>query len=302
MQKENSRPEGRQEGCVIMDELIPKSVDEAAGKLMNPTAENAGKTFGDLWYLVFGGISFAADKRKIKYQVALETFEKSCREKIEAIPEEKLIEPDTQTATIALEESKFCIENAELRDMFSNLIASTMNSDTSDAAHPSFPQILKQMSPFDAKLFKSLRGISYVAICEYRKIINTQAYTTLQSNIYLGNLSKEQTDKEGIVKQATSITLLERLGLINVNYGESLHDKSYYSGFYNTKLYDFYKSNLMPLEKIEIIKGTMSLTDLGKQLISICCPIRTIRVTVTRPTIWETPRAEGQTTEKTDNT
>ena len=58
----------------------------------------------------------------------------------------------------------------------------------------------------------------------------------------------------------------------------------------------------MPLEKIEIIKGTMSLTDLGKQLISICCPIRTIRVTVTRPTIWETPRAEGQTTEKTDNT
>ena len=64
-----------------MDELIPKSVDEAAGKLMNPTAENAGKTFGDLWYLVFGGISFVANKRKIKYQVALEAFEKSCREK-----------------------------------------------------------------------------------------------------------------------------------------------------------------------------------------------------------------------------
>lgn len=285
-----------------MDELIPKSVDEAAGKLMNPTAENAGKTFGDLWYLVFGGISFAADKRKIKYQVALEAFEKSCREKIEAIPEEKLIEPDTQTASIALEESKFCIENAELREMFANLIASTMNSDTAEIAHPSFPQILKQMSPFDAKLFRSLRGITNAAIGEYRKKLSNKGYITLQSNVYLENLSEDQTDEGRIVRQATSITLLERLGLINLSYSEVLIDKSRYSRLGKTKLYNYYQSTLMPSEEIEIENGIISLTDLGKQLISICCPIKTIHVTVNLPAIWETPRAEGQTTEKTDNT
>lgn len=286
-----------------MDELIPKSVDEAAGKLMNPTAENAGKTFGDLWYLVFGGISFAADKRRIKYQVELEEFEKSCREKIKAIPEEKLVEPDVQTTAVALEESKYCIENKEVREMFANLISSTMNRDTADTTHPSFPQILKQLNTFDARLFLSLKGIRNVAICEYRKLVDGKSYYILQSNIYIDNLYEDQTDEITIAKQALSITLLERLGLIKVDYDTSLFDKSHYKRFESTRLYRQYQSELAENEKIDITKGTMSLTDLGKQLLKVCCPGFTIRVTFSPPTSSsETQSGEEQTTEKTDNT
>lgn len=286
-----------------MDELIPKSVDEAAGKLMNPTAENAGKTFGDIWYLVFGGISFAADKRRIKYQVDLEAFEKSCREKIEAIPEEKLVEPDTQTASIALEESKFCIENAELREMFSNLIASTMNSDTAEIAHPSFPQILKQLSTFDAKLFLSLRGPhNNVAICEYRVVINDNSFYKLQSNIYIDNLYEDQTDEQRITKQALSISLLERLGLVKIDYTNSLFDKSRYMRFEKTKFYRECQSHLLKNESLKIVQGILSLTDLGKQLLAVCCPVNFIHITVSDSSTKATQEGEEETMEKTGNT
>lgn len=286
-----------------MGELISKSIDEAAGKLMNPTAENAGKTFGDIWYLVFGGISFVADKRKIKYQVALEAFEKSCREKIKAIPEEKIVEPDTQTASIALEESKFCIENAELREMFSNLIASTMNSDTAEIAHPSFPQILKQLSAFDARLFLSLRDAhSEKAICEYRVVVGNNSFYTLQSNIYIDNLYEDQTDEPRIKKQALSISLLERLGLVEIDYAHSFIDKSRYKRFEKTKFYREYQSYLQKNERLSLVQGILSLTDLGEQLLAVCCPVNIIHVTSADLSTKVTQEGEEETREKTGNT
>ena len=40
--------------------------------------------------------------------------------------------------------------------MFVNLISKSMNSDYIQKVHPSFAEIIKQMSPVDARIFKSL--------------------------------------------------------------------------------------------------------------------------------------------------
>ncbi len=43
---------------------------------------------------------------------------------------------------------------AQLREMFANLLASAMNSDVSNDVHPSFVEIIKQLSPDEAKILK----------------------------------------------------------------------------------------------------------------------------------------------------
>lgn len=136
--------------------LVPDSVDNAVKNITDKPTQNIGTTFADIWYLVFGGISQAAERRKLKYSYALQEFEKELKEKISKIPEDKLLEADTQIVAPALEASKYCIEKEELRHMFVNLISSSFNSDMSNFLHPIFPDILKQLSSEEAKFLQEI--------------------------------------------------------------------------------------------------------------------------------------------------
>ena len=45
---------------------LPDFVDHVAENLTEQVTANAGQTFGDIWFLVFGGISQLAEKKKIE--------------------------------------------------------------------------------------------------------------------------------------------------------------------------------------------------------------------------------------------
>lgn len=145
-------------------DLIPESVDNAVKNITDKPTQNIGTTLADIWYLVFGGISQAAEKRKLKYSYALQEFEKELKEKIAKIPENDKIQPDIQTVATALEASKYCIENAELRNMFSNLITSTMDINISDLSQPIFVDILKNLKPLDCKILKAIYENSEITV------------------------------------------------------------------------------------------------------------------------------------------
>lgn len=179
-------------------DLVPDSVDNAVKNITDKPTQNMGTTFADIWFLVFGGISQTAEKRKLKYSYALQEFEKELKDKIFKIPEDKLAEPDMQLIAPALEAAKFCVEKEELRKMFSDLISSLLNVDYYNYLHPSFPQILKQLSPFDANLLQMIHKNDY-----------EKFYTIIEDNAdnfynFINHLS-------------LSFSNLEILGLINQN-------------------------------------------------------------------------------------
>lgn len=136
--------------------LVPNSVDNAVKNITDKPTQNMGTTLADIWYLVFGNISHATEKRKLKYFYALQKFENELKENISKIPEDKLAEPDIQVIAPALEAAKYCVEKKELRNLYANLLAKAMNSDTKDMVHPSFVEIIKQMSPIDSLVFKTI--------------------------------------------------------------------------------------------------------------------------------------------------
>jgi len=139
---------------------IPESMELVAVKTLEKPAESIGNTFADLWYLIFGGISLAAEKKKLKYAFALEELKKELTEKHSKIQPEKLLEADLQIVGAALENAKYCVEKTELRKMYVNLIASSMDMDSANYAHPVFADIIKKMTPTDACLLQVIYGLS----------------------------------------------------------------------------------------------------------------------------------------------
>ena len=67
-------------------DLVPDSVDNAVKNITDKPTQNMGTTLADIWYLVFGGISQAAEKKKLKYSYALQKMEKELKEDISKIP------------------------------------------------------------------------------------------------------------------------------------------------------------------------------------------------------------------------
>ncbi len=78
--------------------LIPEALDNAAKNQTNQPTQNIKTTLADIWYLVFGGISQVAEKRKIKYHYALQEFEKELQQKLYEIPNDQITQPDIQIA------------------------------------------------------------------------------------------------------------------------------------------------------------------------------------------------------------
>lgn len=134
--------------------LIPETIDNATKNLSDPITKSIGATLDDIWYLVFGGISQTANMRRLKYASELQKFEEEIKEKVFRIPEDKLVEPDMQIIGPILDASKYCVEKIDIRQMFSTLIESSLNIDYCGYVHPSYVEIIKQMSPLDARIFK----------------------------------------------------------------------------------------------------------------------------------------------------
>nr|DAV44380.1 MAG TPA: protein of unknown function (DUF4393) [Caudoviricetes sp.] len=88
-----------------------------------------GKTLTDIWDVVLGNYFHALnEKSKAKYQQKIDEFKRTLGEKIIAIPENQVQDPKMSIVGPALEASKYYFDEKEIRNMFANLIASSMDS------------------------------------------------------------------------------------------------------------------------------------------------------------------------------
>ena len=161
---------------------LPESVDNALKNITDEPTKNIGHTFGDVWFLVFGGISQAAEKKRLKYAHDLEIYHRELEEKIDQIPEEHYEAPSIQVTAQALENSKYCVSEEELRKTFVNLIGNSMDNRTSPFVHPSFPEMIKQMTPIEAQLISSFKNNKAQPIANF--VVKLPKYQTRMLETY----------------------------------------------------------------------------------------------------------------------
>jgi hypothetical protein len=97
---------------------------------------------------------------------------KAVAPKVAAIPEEFRVQPKVTIAGPAIDSMKYCGSEPQLRDLFANLLATSMDSRTRDQAHPAFVELIRQLSPDEAKILKYIvkrRYREYFAVIEVRR-------------------------------------------------------------------------------------------------------------------------------------
>lgn len=248
---------------------LPPSVDNAVSNLTDAPTKGIGQTLSDLWYLIFGSISQKAEKKKMQYTIDLEKFRQQLTKEIDSIPVNKQVEPSIQVAAQALENSRYCISDETLRSMFANLISGTMNVDTASLAHPSFPEILKQLSSQDALLLQAiyLSGEEALPIASFQVRLSDDGYYILYENMFfIGNINFSSNE------MSLSLSSLQRANLISIDYTKPIADDSVYNIYINTSECEAAtKLASQPgYQKAQLKKGSLQLTSLGQAFCSIC--------------------------------
>ncbi|MDA2650163.1 DUF4393 domain-containing protein [Bacillus cereus] len=253
--------------------VIPKFLDEA----VIPLAQRAGNTLSSIWTIAFGGIDIYAEKSQLKRVHALNQFKEELEQAVSSIPEENIIEPPLHIVGPSLEASKYYFENDTLRIMFANLIAASINKETIQQAHPSFVEIIKQLSPLDAMNLALFKIKQHYPIARYNYFFTKgQQYSTCLAHVFLEN--RENMDPE---LNATSMSNLQRLGLVSINYevtlsGEGIYEKYLNGPFYQQLKEEIHENNTNPkdthvtFDDILVHKGIVELTSLGDDFIKIC--------------------------------
>lgn len=249
---------------------LPECVDNTAKNLADKPSQAIGQTISDLWDLILGSrVSFAAQKKKIKYAHDLEEFRKSLEAEVKSIPVEKLVEPSMQIAAQSLVDSQYCIESEELREMFSKLIARSMHADYSENIHPSFSKIAQQLSPFDAhmlKLFYLFRNNDGIAIVDYVRYIDTGGFLPM-----LECIPEVMPDNCAPDIAARSISSLQRLGLIEIPPRLQIMNPARYDVFRKTALFsDLQEQASHMAGRFDLIHRVGKLTVLGRLFVSVC--------------------------------
>ncbi|AYA42987.1 MULTISPECIES: DUF4393 domain-containing protein [Bacillus] len=254
--------------------ILPKFIDSAASK----PAQAVGDTLTDLWNLGIGNyVSLWSKKQQLRHKHNFEDYVYKVQNKTQDIPEEFLKEPELSIVGPAIEASKYYIDSEQLREMFANLISSTIDSRKYPKAHPSFVEIIKQLSPIDAKNLKAFKGATVTyPIVQYRLLLENNSGITQNNNVFLENEEVQDIDLN-----STSVTNLNRLGLLDIIYGRTLAYEGAYDKFYTEPLFksikDAFKNGehkehdyLSQFKDIEIVKGVISLSPFGSDFIDIC--------------------------------
>jgi hypothetical protein len=200
--------------------------------------------------------------------------EKLLEQKLLNTPPELIEPPEPYIAVPALQSISYCMDNEDLREMYANLLASSMNKALKGGVHPSSSEIIKQLSPDEAKLLKVLYQEKTIPTI-------TLKYTLMppqQGNIdIIRHFSDagEQAGCESPYEIEKYLDNLSRLGIGEHGFLSSIADKSVYEPL---KTHSFIQSKMtipqgtgrQEFEKTEIEESYFRLTAFGLSFCSTC--------------------------------
>lgn len=232
-----------------------------AGK---PLLQSISETFKDFFDATVGirAKTFKA-KKEIDNEAYLTAYRENVQREILKTDPENMKEPDLYIVGPALEASKFYIEEKELREMFSKLIANNMDRQKTNEVHPSFVEIIKQCSKLDALILKSFRNVRTFPIYSLRIMLPGNCHHDIVKDFYLN----EAVSSFSLPNISQSISNLQRLGLVeisNENMGEPEELEKY------PRVGQYLNSLSTNTKDTQFASRRMDVTPYGEAFISVC--------------------------------
>lgn len=188
-------------------------------------------------------------------------------QKLANISEEKIVTPEPYVAVPALQAISYTMDSDELRDLYANLLAKSMNIDTKDSVHPSHVETIKQLSPKDASYFKHLKELKFRPMLNISIDLPDGLSVALAKNTNAFSYDYKDTFD-------LSIDNLKRLGLINIPQDMWYGDDYLYTPLINTVQDDYQIENYISLypnaRKIDFEKSRIDITTYGSDFYQTC--------------------------------
>lgn len=183
--------------------------------------------------------------------------------------------PEPYIAVPALQYISYCMDNDELRDMYANLLANSMNKVVKNGVHPGFVEIIKQLSPDEAKILKYMKSNTTIPTITLRYVRNAGGGIDIIKNFSdVGELASCENPEDVNIYFDNLI----RLGLLIDSGGvASLTDKTRYEPLKKHKTITSNVSDIavkfLGFDKTSFEEGYVSLTSYGKKFCSICLDV-----------------------------
>jgi len=221
-------------------------VKDAYDDSVKPSAEEVGRITSDLIKVISLVLA------PVQYLAALQDrYRNFIDNSVRRVPEDQRIPPAPQILGPVLEGIKYEPESTSINEMFSQLLSRAMDRERVDEAHPSFPFIIKQLSPDEAIVLSLLKGRGYLR--QYIILTDAKTFETEGIEVEKDGFPKEQLQFPNNFK--FYYEHLHNLGLVEISKyqpPEIIRDR----GLVNidtTRIFEMYR-----------------LTETGKRFINAC--------------------------------
>lgn len=250
---------------------VGKMAIDVVEDIVRPTSKSIGKNIGQFVDGCMGWLAYWGQKQQIRQKALLTQFKENIENEIEKIPKENLVEPSLRIVGPAVEASKFFIEETTCRKMFAQLIASACDNRKSNIVHPSFPEIIKQLSSIDARFILLFKKQATFPIAELTEKDSKGLLTPYPNLLFdFMNFSKEFTIQEQ-VELSKSVDNLIRFGLLAKN--DRIIQLNYnYEAFKKHPFYVAVQNSLKDGSVLYMHRYRLELTLLGKNFVNSCVP------------------------------
>lgn len=265
---EEEKTEGNVEATINAVTGLVKAVPIYQDALQ-PAAKEIGKALGTIAKVV--NVALAPVSALVwGYDQIKDFVDNKVTEKLQNVPEENIITPPPHVAGPALESLRYTGSIDELKELYANLLASSMDSSTTKDAHPSFVEIIKQLSSDEAKLLTALISTEQepaVTIRNNRKD-DSGGRDQFRNFTVLG-------EKVGVQDYSSVPNYLDnlcRLGLLEIPASYVLVGENIYK---HLDEHPVVKSivesiNKDDSRKSELVHKTIMVTGFGRQFINAC--------------------------------
>ena len=246
--------------------LAKEVVKPAYTDAVQPVAQEVGKALKTV-----GGVINVALAPLAIMVYGYETIKNRLNDRLEVrlskVAPENIVSPDPQIVGPLLDKYKYVHDKEGLSDMFVNLLANAMDKDQVKKAHPSFVNVISELSPDEARLLKKIATSEVLPKLDVRvreKTPGNPGYQYVLTNFTdLGSIASLNYPDLA----STYISNLERLNIVSCTIGdfqESYTNKEHYKPLQDSPIIRDLRESVKDKYDVEIKEGIIKITEFGK--------------------------------------
>ncbi len=190
--------------------------------------------------------------------------------KLQDVPPENIQTPDLAVAGPALESLRYTGHKEDLAELYANLLATSMDKNTANTAHPGFVEIIRNLNSDEAKVLSYLAKATVAPIVDIRRETKNKKGGVIACPYVTTIAIDAACEHPQLI--GPYLKNLERLGLLDIRRDAHLTSDGAYDRILNDASVKQVENELNALEnhKAMFTKYYTQISELGKLFFSAC--------------------------------